>query len=126
MEKTEFQENLKEERKLRIKENSEKVSVITRNLFLAGVGIVWMFVKPTVGGEIENSSPLIEALFCCVCAILLDLSQYLLIVIINAIFLLVKENMPSCAYTLPWLFWGVKIILTVYAYILIGKFLLLY
>lgn len=122
---------------------SANVSELSRNLSYAGIGIVWIFKQSSPEEAMKtafmNSIPyeLRWPLLLFIVVLILDLFQY---VIQTAIWYPyykeqkekhkdekeedVNLNEPEKYNTIPWWFWIFKLIIVVFAYVLMGCFLL--
>lgn len=119
-------QNYADSRKQLIARISSKVSDIVRQLILAGIGVVWLFKVTGNDGHVTLNTNLLDALILFVIAIILELVQYAYTVSVNGFFLcgnLKTRNMPNWLSWFPWVLWGIKIVLMIIAYILIGTFL---
>lgn len=97
-----------------------------RQLVLAGVGIVWLFKVTGKDGSIQIDSHLLIALGLFVLAIVIELLHYLVEILLNAYYLTDKmkeTEMPTCVSGISWFLWGIKLLLVLSAYVLIGVFL---
>lgn len=114
--------NNEEKRKSLIQTLSTKVSDLNRTLILSGIGIVWIFVKIDDNGLVCLPINLLWTLILFVSSIALDLLQYVISIIVNAIFLRrkrIKKNMPDWYSYVPWVMWSLKVLIMIMAYILI-------
>lgn len=115
--------NIRKENLLRVSAN---VSNILRQFILAGVGIVWLFKVVGNDGHFQLDFQLLVALGAFVLAILSELLHYIVEIIMNAVYLTdhrKNKEMPTFLSSISWLFWIVKIVLVLFAYVLIGRFL---
>lgn len=113
-------------RKNNIGRVSANVSNILRQLVLAGVGIVWVFKVTGKDGSIQVDSHLLVALGLFVLAIVIELLHYLVEILLNAYYLTDKMKimeMPTYVAGISWFLWGAKLVLVLFAYVLIGVFL---
>lgn len=113
-------------RKNNIGRVSANVSNILRQLVLAGVGIVWLFKVTGKDGTIEIDIHLLIALGAFVLAIVIELLHYLAEILLNAYYLtdkMKKTEMPTYVSSISWFLWGAKLVLVLFAYVLIGVFL---
>lgn len=118
--------NNEEKRKSLIQTLSTKVSDLNRTLILSGIGIVWIFVKIDNNGLVCLPINLLWTLILFVSSIALDLLQYVISIIANAIFLRrkrIKKNMPDWYSYVPWVMWSLKVLIMIMAYILITIYL---
>lgn len=118
--------NNEEKRKSLIQTLSTKVSDLNRTLILSGIGIVWIFVKIDDNGLVCLPINLLWTLILFVSSIALDLLQYVISIIVNAIFLRrkrIKKNMPDWYSYVPWVMWSLKVLIMIMAYILITIYL---
>ena len=118
--------NNEEKRKSLIRTLSTKVSDLNRTLILSGIGIVWIFVKIDDNGLVCLPINLLWTLILFVSSIALDLLQYVISIIVNAIFLRrkrIKKNMPDWYSYVPWVMWSLKVLIMIMAYILITIYL---
>lgn len=119
-------EKNEEKRKSVIQTLSTKVSDLNRTLILSGIGIVWIFVKIDDNGLVCLPINLLWTLILFVSSIALDLLQYVISIIVNAIFLRrkrIKKNMPDWYSYVPWVMWSLKVLIMIMAYILISIYL---
>lgn len=115
--------NIRKENLLRVSAN---VSNILRQFILGGIGIVWLFKVVGSDGHFQLDFQLLVALGAFVLAILSELLHYIVEIIMNAVYLTDKMKdkvMPTYLSSISWIFWIVKIVLVLYAYVLIGRFL---
>lgn len=113
-------------RKNNIGRVSANVSNILRQLVLAGVGIIWLFRVTSKDGSIQIDSHLLVALGAFVLAIVIELLHYLVEILLNAYYLtdkMKKTEMPTYVSGISWFLWGIKLLLVLFAYVLIGVFL---
>ena len=118
--------NNEEKRKSLIQTLSTKVSDLNRTLILSGIGIVWIFVKIDDNGLVCLPINLLWTLILFVSSIALDLLQYVISIIVNAIFLRrkrIKKNMPDWYSYVPWVMWSLEVLIIIMAYILITIYL---
>ena len=118
--------NNEEKRKSLIQTLSTKVSDLNRTLILSGIGIVWIFVKIDNNGLVCLPINLLWTLILFVSSIALDLLQYVISIIVNAIFLRrkrIKKKMPDWYSYVPWVMWSLKVLIMIMAYILITIYL---
>lgn len=115
-------ENKEKLRKSVIYDFSTKVSELNRTLILSGIGIIWIFAKKDDNGIVSLDEYLFWTLFLFVVSISFDLLQYLVSIILNAIFITPSkkmENMPDWYSIVPWVLWSMKVLLMIIAYVLI-------
>lgn len=113
-------------RKNNIGRVSANVSNILRQLVLAGVGIVWLFKVIGKDGTIQIDNHLLFALGAFVLSIVIELFHYIVEIFLNAYYLTDKKKnieMPTYVSGISWFLWGLKLILVLFAYVLIGVFL---
>lgn len=122
---------------------SANVSELSRNLSYAGIGVVWIFKqatsKETVNTAFMNSIPdeLRWPLILFVIVLILDLFQYVIQTAIWYPYYVKHKKLhqgeneddvnlqePEKYNIIPWIFWLVKLITVVVAYVLMGCFLL--
>lgn len=118
-------EKNEEKRKSVIQTLSTKVSDLNRTLILSGIGIIWIFAKNNNNGFVSLPINLLWTLILFVSSIALDLLQYIISIIVNAIFLRRKrkKNMPDWYSYVPWVMWSLKVLIMIIAYILISIYL---
>lgn len=115
--------NIRKENLLRVSAN---VSNILRQFILGGIGIVWLFKVVGNDGHFQLDFQLLVALGAFVLAILSELLHYIVEIMMNAVYLtdIRKDKvMPTYLSSISWIFWIVKIVLVLFAYVLIGRFL---
>lgn len=119
--------NKVEKRKSVISDLSAKVSDINRNLVLAGIGVIWIFVQTDKAGTVILEDNLVWALILFVASISLEFLQYVLTILVNFYYLRAckkNKDMPTWYSYIPWIFWAIKVLLMIWAYVLIYLFLI--
>ena len=112
-----------------MKEKSTKVSALNLKLNVAGIANVWLSLNYDLlnGNEIL----LFVALLLFVLSLFCDYIHYIISVILNHVYskriLEVQDgelkisSLPDSIVNLTWFFWGIKILLTLSAYIILGS-----
>ena len=112
-----------------MKEKSTKVPALNLKLNVAGIANVWLSLNYDLlnGNEIL----LFVALLLFVLSLFCDYIHYIISVILNHVYskriLEVQDgelkisSLPDSIVNLTWFFWGIKILLTLSAYIILGS-----
>ena len=130
----EFRKKMNDKRNERYSEaskKSSKVSDVNQKLNIAGIANVWLVLNyPLLE---DNTILLFIALFLFVLSIFCEYVHYTISVILNKVYStdkgLVKvvdnnpeiRELPIWAVNLTWVFWGIKILLTISGYIILGS-----
>ncbi|MED9996437.1 MAG: hypothetical protein UFP03_06540 [Paludibacteraceae bacterium] len=123
-------EERQNERYEEIKDKSAKVSKLTLTMNMAGIANVWLSLNYDllVGKEIW----LFVALLLFVLSLFCEYIHYVISVILNHIYAsyrgiikvekdeVVIADLPDFAVNLTWIFWSIKILLTISGYIILG------
>ena len=118
------QKALQEQRNEKLRKSSAQVSNIVRQLIFAGIAIIWLFKTIGKGGKATLEIPLVWALFMFASAIFVELLHYLIESLALKIYscsCMLDKRIPGWIADLAWIFWMIKILLTIVAYIVIAR-----
>ena len=106
-----------------IKKTSKNVSNIIRQLIFAGIAIIWIFKETGKNGKFMMDKLLFISALLFVSAIFLELIHYIIELLTMGVYAKssnLKKELPKWTLISSWFAWGLKIFLTIIAYILIG------